>query len=76
MTHSPDQVRTVCDRAVVLSHGVLVGEGEPGEVVRIFREGLMEEAPGMAPPRAGGSDIRTAPDGVHRHAGQRSDRCV
>jgi hypothetical protein len=43
-------VRTVCDRAVVLSHGVLVGEGEPGEVVRIFREGLMEEAPGMAPP--------------------------
>ena len=50
VTHSPDQVRTVCDRAVVLSHGVLVGEGEPGEVVRIFREGLMEEAPGMAPP--------------------------
>src|ERR1035441_7329826 len=50
VTHSPDQVRTICDRAVVLSHGVLVGEGEPGEVVRIFREGLMEEAPGMAPP--------------------------
>ena len=49
VTHSPDQVRTICDRAVVLSHGVLVGEGEPGEVVRIFREGLMEEAPGMAP---------------------------
>jgi ABC-2 type transport system ATP-binding protein len=50
VTHSPDQVRTICDRAVVLSHGLLVGEGEPGEVVRIFREGLMEEAPGMAPP--------------------------
>jgi ABC-2 type transport system ATP-binding protein len=50
VTHSPDQVRTICDRAVVLSHGLLVGEGAPGEVVRIFREGLMEEAPGMAPP--------------------------
>src|ERR1700691_64061 len=50
VTHSPDQVRSICDRAVVLSHGHLVGEGEPGEVVRIFREGLMEEAPGMAPP--------------------------
>jgi ABC-2 type transport system ATP-binding protein len=50
VTHSPDQVRTICDRAVVLSHGVLVGEGLPGEVVRIFREGLMEEAAGVAPP--------------------------
>ncbi len=48
VTHSPDQVRSICDRAVVLSHGHLVGEGEPGEVVRIFREGLMEEGAGMS----------------------------
>src|SRR3984885_6422303 len=47
VTHSPDQIRTICDRAVVLSHGAMVGEGEPGEVVRIFREGLMEEGAGM-----------------------------
>jgi len=48
VTHSPDQVRAICDRAVVLSHGHMVGEGEPGEVVRIFREGLMEEGAGMS----------------------------
>jgi ABC-2 type transport system ATP-binding protein len=50
VTHSPDQVRTICDRAVVLSHGAMVGEGDPGEVVRIFREGLMEEGTGMGRP--------------------------
>ena len=27
VTHSPDQVRTVCDRAVVLSHGAWSGRG-------------------------------------------------
>jgi ABC-2 type transport system ATP-binding protein len=43
VTHSPDQVRAICDRAVVLSHGDLVGEGPPGEAVRLFREGLLEE---------------------------------
>ncbi len=48
VTHSPDQVRSICERAVVLSHGNLVGDGTPGEVVRIFREGLMEEDPGLA----------------------------
>ena len=40
VTHSPDQVRSICDRAVVLSHGDVVHEGVPGEAVRIFREGL------------------------------------
>jgi len=43
VTHSPDQVRSICDRAVVLSHGDVVNEGPPGEAVRIFREGLLEE---------------------------------
>jgi hypothetical protein len=32
----------------VLSHGRLVGEGEPGEATRIFREGLMAEGAGMS----------------------------
>jgi ABC-2 type transport system ATP-binding protein len=61
VTHSPDQVRTICDRAVVLSHGVLVGQGDPGEVVRIFREGLMEEGPGMAPPEVDAQPAADAP---------------
>jgi ABC-2 type transport system ATP-binding protein len=43
VTHSPDQVRAICDRAVVLSHGDVVAEGLPGESVRIFRENLLEE---------------------------------
>jgi ABC-2 type transport system ATP-binding protein len=43
VTHSPDQVRTICDRAVVLSHGDMVTDAQPGEAVRIFREGLLEE---------------------------------
>jgi ABC-2 type transport system ATP-binding protein len=43
VTHSPDQVRAICDRAVVLSHGNIVIDGLPGEAVRIFREGLLEE---------------------------------
>ena len=48
VTHSADTVRSICDRGVVLSHGHLVAEGEPGEATRIFREGLMAEGAGMA----------------------------
>ena len=48
VTHAADTVRSICDRGVVLSHGRLVGEGEPGEATRIFREGLMAEGAGMA----------------------------
>jgi ABC-2 type transport system ATP-binding protein len=48
VTHSADTVRGICDRGVVLSHGNLVAEGEPGEATRIFRERLMAEGAGMA----------------------------
>jgi hypothetical protein len=41
-------VRSICDRAIVLSHGHLIAEGEPGEATRIFRERLMAEGAGMA----------------------------
>jgi ABC-2 type transport system ATP-binding protein len=50
VTHSPDQVRSICDRAVVLSHGDVINEGPPGEAVRIFREGLLEEEGTLAIP--------------------------
>ena len=43
VTHSPDQVRSICDRAIVLSHGNVISEALPGEAVRVFREGLLEE---------------------------------
>src|SRR5580658_1540593 len=42
VTHSPDQVCAICDRAVVLADGGLVAVGLPGEAVRLFREGLVE----------------------------------
>jgi ABC-2 type transport system ATP-binding protein len=42
VSHSPDQVRAICDKAVVLSDGRMVGHGRPGEAVRIFRETLLE----------------------------------
>jgi len=48
VTHAADTVRAICDRGVVLSHGLMVAEGEPGEATRIFREGLMAEGAGMA----------------------------
>jgi len=71
VTHSPDQVRSICDRAVVLSHGDVVNEGPPGEAVRIFREGLLEEegtltipdeSPEARPPKI---VPRGAPDADH-----------
>jgi ABC-2 type transport system ATP-binding protein len=41
VSHSPDQVRSICDRAVVLSDGAMIGLGPPGESVRVFREHLL-----------------------------------
>ncbi len=42
VTHSPDLVRQVCDRAAVLDHGNLVAVGAPGEAVRAYREHLLQ----------------------------------
>jgi ABC-2 type transport system ATP-binding protein len=41
VTHSPDLVRQICDRAIVLDHGSMVAAGTPGEAVRAFREHLL-----------------------------------
>jgi ABC-2 type transport system ATP-binding protein len=48
VTHSADTVRSICDRGIVLSHGRMVAEAEPGEATRIFREGLMAEGAAMS----------------------------
>jgi ABC-2 type transport system ATP-binding protein len=37
VTHAPDQVVRICDRAIVLSKGRIVNEGNPHDVVRDFR---------------------------------------
>jgi ABC-2 type transport system ATP-binding protein len=66
VTHSPDQVRFICDRAVVLSHGNLITDCLPGEAVRIFREGLLEEDETLAIPEEGG--VPSAPVAVSLEA--------
>jgi ABC-2 type transport system ATP-binding protein len=43
VTHAPDLVRRICDRAIVLDHGEMVTDALPGEAVRTFRESM---APG------------------------------
>jgi ABC-2 type transport system ATP-binding protein len=40
VTHSAEQVRRFCNRAVVLHHGEKVADGEPADAIRIFRERL------------------------------------
>ena len=41
VTHSPDMVRRICDRAAALDHGHMVALGDPNDVIRTFREKLM-----------------------------------
>jgi ABC-2 type transport system ATP-binding protein len=51
VTHAADQVRQICDRAVVLDKGKLVTWGTPSEGVRTFREllyGFGEDDPDSA----------------------------
>jgi ABC-2 type transport system ATP-binding protein len=44
VSHNADQVRSLCDRAIVLDRGALIADGPSGESVRIFREALMGES--------------------------------
>jgi ABC-2 type transport system ATP-binding protein len=37
VTHAPDQVVRICDRAIILSEGAVVDQGNPHDVVRDFR---------------------------------------
>ncbi len=44
VTHNAEQIKKICDRAVVLSHGDLIGQGEPADAVRVFRESMLQES--------------------------------
>jgi len=50
VSHSPDQVRAICDRAMVMHNGSMIGIGAPGEAVRTFREHVLEAGPSQAGP--------------------------
>ena len=44
MSHSAEQVESVCTRGVVLDHGKLVFDGSTSDAVRILREGFQRDA--------------------------------
>ncbi|HXQ76166.1 MAG TPA: ABC transporter ATP-binding protein [Acidimicrobiales bacterium] len=48
VTHSPDLVRVICDRAVVLSSGEMLGYASAAEAVKIYHDHLLTLAPGSA----------------------------
>jgi ABC-2 type transport system ATP-binding protein len=65
VSHNADQVRSLCDRAIVLDHGKLLADGPAGESVKIFREALlgesrMDDAPGQHEERISIDAVSTA----------------
>lgn len=54
VTHAADLVRQICDRAIVLDHGVIVANAPAGEAVRVFREHLLTGGGGLAGEPAAG----------------------
>ncbi len=43
VTHSPEQVRRLCDRVVVLDHGTMIYLGEVNKGVATYRRSLAEK---------------------------------
>jgi ABC-2 type transport system ATP-binding protein len=44
VTHTPDLVRQMCNKAAALDHGVMFATGDPNQVIREFRERLLAAA--------------------------------
>ncbi len=44
VTHSADQVRALCDRAVVLDSGLMIANGPVADSLAIFRDAMMKDA--------------------------------
>jgi ABC-2 type transport system ATP-binding protein len=42
VSHNADQIRAICDRAVVLENGRMLADASPGEAVRAFRESMAD----------------------------------
>jgi ABC-2 type transport system ATP-binding protein len=73
VSHSPELVRQICDRAVVLDHGQMIDIGPPGEAIRTFRESLMRGTQGPSAPRRG-PRRRRRPSSTWTRAGAGSRR--
>lgn len=73
VTHAAETVRQVCDRAIVLDHGTLIQDGEPGKAIRVFRErlhGQLDLAGAIAGDGLGtisAARVRHANEAVRRH---------
>ncbi|MBU6232775.1 MAG: ATP-binding cassette domain-containing protein [Acidobacteria bacterium] len=48
VSHNADQVRALCDRAIVLEKGHMVSDAPAGESVRVFREHLLGQTAGSS----------------------------
>jgi ABC-2 type transport system ATP-binding protein len=78
VTHASDLVRQLCDRAAALDHGRKIAEGDPGPVIREFRQSLLggvtpgerprdpSESPLWGRVRITGGEVRY-PDNGRRH---------
>ena len=65
VTHAADLVRQICDRAVVLSAGKMIGSGPAADAVRIYHEHLVAIGPGLGAAPQETPDT-PAPGPVHR----------
>ncbi len=52
VTHQADQVRAICDRAIVLQSGRMVADGPVADSLRVFRDYLLGEAVAPDAPEA------------------------
>lgn len=58
VTHAVSQVQEICERAIVLDHGVVVADADPAAAIAEFRERLYAR-PGLDEAPAAGSGRRT-----------------
>jgi len=61
VTHSPDIVRQLCDRAMVLDHGNVIYLGEPDGAVAAYRRSLNEQTAAPEPEPADVEPVADAP---------------
>jgi ABC-type polysaccharide/polyol phosphate transport system ATPase subunit len=60
VTHSPDQVIQLCDRALVLDHGHALHVGDTAEAVRVFRHALHASSAAHDPAAAAAEAVAAA----------------
>ena len=60
VTHALDQVRDLCDRAVLLDHGVMQYDGAPTQAIRMIRDTWNEAAEVEAEAAAAKAESTTA----------------